>query len=85
VDFEIGVGDRLGTLRVSMSKRYFSIYNTSQRATTYRNSLGRGKVPEFLWVFGFLVVFLGIPAGFLPPMAYFRLCVFSFLLFYVMQ
>ncbi len=34
LDFELGVGDRLGTLRVSKSKRLFSIKNASQRATT---------------------------------------------------
>ncbi len=34
LDFEIGVGDRLGTLKVSKSERLFSIYNVSHGATT---------------------------------------------------
>ncbi len=32
LDFEIGVGDRLGTLRVSRSNRLYSIQNASQGA-----------------------------------------------------
>ena len=34
LDFEIGVGDRLGTLKVSRSKRLLSIQSASRRATT---------------------------------------------------
>jgi hypothetical protein len=38
--------------------------------------LGRGRrVPEFLWVFGYLVVVLGFRSGFLPSRPYFCVCV----------
>ncbi len=40
LDFEIGVGDRLGTLKVSKSKRLFSIQNASQRSTTFYTAWG---------------------------------------------
>ncbi len=38
--------------------------------------LGWGRVPEFLWVFVFLLLFsLGFRPGFLSPWPYFRFCV----------
>ncbi len=41
LDFEIGVGGRLGAFRLSRSKRLFLLYNPSQRATTDLSAEGK--------------------------------------------